>query len=100
MGGFSQGGAVALAASMAEPSSIGGVLMLSTFVASSQLPSGIGSRLPPIHFFHGEADQVVPIDWGKRSYELLQSAGAKVTFQSYPGLVHSSNEQELADIVQ
>merc|ERR1719433_1200144 len=54
--GFSQGGAVAIAASLAEPSNIGGVLMLSTFLASSKLPPGIGSRMPPIHFFHGEAD--------------------------------------------
>ena len=63
LAGFSQGGAVVLEAALSG-TPCGAVLVLSSF---------LGTRLPhkmpqlKVHFFHGEADQVVPLWWGQRS---------------------------------
>lgn len=46
----------------------------------------------PLHFFHGEADPVVPVagvrDWVKR----LQELETKVEYTEYPGVLHNSWE--------
>jgi len=94
--GFSQGGAVALAACAEGLEEIGGVLMLSSFVGSS-LPSG-SCRLPPVKFFHGEADTLVPLWWAQQGFEALKAHGAQATFRSYTGLQHSSCREEMRDI--
>lgn len=47
---------------------------------------------------HGDRDQVVKYEYGKESAETLQSLGYNVSFKTYPGLTHSANAQELADI--
>uniref|UniRef100_A0A7S0FGT1 Phospholipase/carboxylesterase/thioesterase domain-containing protein n=1 Tax=Pyrodinium bahamense TaxID=73915 RepID=A0A7S0FGT1_9DINO len=96
LAGFSQGGAVALAATVGSSCSVGGVLMLSTFVAST-LPERL-EGLPCVHFFHGEDDDMVPITWGRKSCEILQARGVQATFRSYQGLAHSACLEEMQDI--
>eukprot|EP00931_Biecheleriopsis_adriatica_P089409 TRINITY_DN63546_c0_g1_i1.p1 TRINITY_DN63546_c0_g1~~TRINITY_DN63546_c0_g1_i1.p1 ORF type:complete len:295 (-),score=52.16 TRINITY_DN63546_c0_g1_i1:64-948(-) len=96
LAGFSQGGAVALATAFAAPQRLGGVLMLSSFRASS-LPEEVPAGLP-VHFFHGEDDPLVPMDWSKRNCEELRSLGVPGTYRSYPGMAHSSCPEELADV--
>ena len=70
LAGFSQGGAVVLEAAL-NGTPCGAVLVLSSF---------LGSRLPrempelKVHFFHGEADQVVPMWWGQRGRESLEES--------------------------
>jgi len=94
--GFSQGGAVVLAAAVGATFGVGAVLMLSTFLASS-LPKRL-EGLPRVHFFHGKDDPVVPIAWGKKSCKILEERGVRVTFRTYEGLVHSACPQEIKDI--
>ncbi|CAE8609571.1 unnamed protein product, partial [Polarella glacialis] len=99
LAGFSQGGAVVLEAALGESrTAVGGVLVLSSFLGSKLPKSGSAEALPPVHFFHGEADPVVPMDWGQRSFSLVQAAGAGATFRSYPDMQHSLCQNELHDI--
>jgi len=97
LAGFSQGGAVVLGAALGPNApAVRAVLVLSSFLgcALSEVPTSA----PAIHFFHGEADPVVPMDWGHRSYETLKMAGLSPTFRSYAGMQHSACAEELQDI--
>lgn len=104
LAGFSQGGAVVLEAALGQvlngkvdSVNVGGVFVLSSFVGTT-LPLTLRSPLPAVHFFHGEADAVVPLDWGRRSVNVLQKLGLKPSFKSYPGMQHSACMEEIADI--
>ena len=54
----------------------------------------------PVLMCHGEADLVVPYQYGKMSYELLKSAHKDITLKSYPGMGHTSSLPEIFDIIQ
>ncbi|CAJ1392086.1 unnamed protein product [Effrenium voratum] len=94
LAGFSQGGAVVLEAAL--KGEVKTVLVLSSFLGS-RWPRQLEDP-PEVHFFHGEADPVVPIDWGMRSLKKLKASGVKVSFTSYEGMQHSACAQELEDI--
>eukprot|EP00933_Yihiella_yeosuensis_P027939 TRINITY_DN2174_c2_g3_i2.p1 TRINITY_DN2174_c2_g3~~TRINITY_DN2174_c2_g3_i2.p1 ORF type:complete len:321 (-),score=67.00 TRINITY_DN2174_c2_g3_i2:288-1250(-) len=103
LAGFSQGGAVVLDAALGFGSSadspIGGVLVLSSFVGT-KLPEKLSESALEVHMFHGEADPVVPLKWGQRSFDTLKDAGISATFNTYPGLQHSACFEELSDIAK
>ena len=99
IGGFSQGGAVALHVAMRIPEPIGAVI-----VGSSWLPlrddypasKGAGADATPFLLCHGDADQVVPHKWGLHSSDKLKELGIKsVTFETYNGMPHSACDAEL-----
>ncbi|MCK5145915.1 alpha/beta hydrolase [bacterium] len=46
--------------------------------------------LTPVHFFHGEADLVVPIHNANTAYVTFNAAGAAVALTVYPGLTHET----------
>lgn len=55
----------------------------------------------PILLCHGDSDPIVHPRYGKATFEKLESFGYKyVTYKTYPGLVHSANDQEMLDIAQ
>ncbi|CAJ1338518.1 unnamed protein product [Effrenium voratum] len=89
LAGFSQGGAVVLEAAL--KGEVKTVLVLSSFLGS-RWPRQLEDP-PEVHFFHGEADPVVPIDWGMRSLKKLKASGVKVSFTSYEGMQHSACAQ-------
>lgn len=102
--GFSQGGAVALDAALHCQVSLGGVLMLSSFLASSLKPRSRSGTFdtccPRVDFFHGEADSLVPIPWAREGRMGLEQAGVKTSFRSYPRLRHAACLEEMDDIMR
>jgi len=98
--GFSQGGAVALDAALHCRLRLGGVLMLSSFVASSLTTrSTLVESSPRVDFFHGEADSLVPISWAREGRLELEQAGLKTSFRSYPRLQHAACLEEMDDVM-
>lgn len=97
LAGFSQGGAVVLSAALDGAVSVGAVLVLSSFLGSKL---GADHLRPPVHFFHGDADGVVPAYWGRESYDAVRGMGISATFRSYSGMAHSACPEELGDILQ
>eukprot|EP00128_Syssomonas_multiformis_P018896 Colp12_sorted_trinity150504_noHs@8482 len=100
VGGFSQGGAVALYTGFTSERKLGGIIALSTYMPLRQsfqeLPAT--NKDTPVLMCHGDDDQVVAYSWGKLSAELLLKLGSKLTFKTYPDLQHGADPEELKDI--
>eukprot|EP00124_Ichthyophonus_hoferi_P004819 Ihof_evm1s587 gene=Ihof_evmTU1s587 len=93
LGGFSQGGAIALYAGMSCDKPLAGIGLLSTWVPlRSEWPGMIHqkNKKTPIFMAHGDADQVVPYSWGVMSCEFLNQLGLDITFKSYKRMQHSA----------
>ncbi|KAM6532956.1 hypothetical protein FALCPG4_005993 [Fusarium falciforme] len=54
----------------------------------------------PVFMGHGQKDQDVECQHGRRAVELLERMGVPVEFNTYPGLAHWYNSDMLQDIVQ
>jgi phospholipase/carboxylesterase len=98
--GFSQGGAIALQASLRYPQRLGGVMALSTYlplkdsVAAEASPA---NKSVPILMCHGLRDPMIAAAIGKASRDQLVSLGYTVEWQSYP-MEHSVCMEEVVDI--
>ena len=98
--GFSQGGAIALQASLRYPQRLGGVMALSTYlplndtVAAEAAPA---NKDVPILMCHGLRDPMVPATLGKASRDLLTGLGYQVEWQSYP-MEHQVCMEEVLDV--
>ena len=100
LGGFSQGGAIALYTALNTELRLGGVVALSCWVPlHKQLNQAeIVNKDTPVLQAHGDADQVVPHKWGQLSSQMVKSVLTKHNFRTYQGLPHSSNAQEMDDV--
>lgn len=47
---------------------------------------------------HGDCDPIVPYKMGQMTAHLLKSFMKNVDFRSYPGLMHTSSDEELRDL--
>ncbi|XP_050301660.1 acyl-protein thioesterase 1 [Anthonomus grandis grandis] len=100
IGGFSQGGALALYTALTYPKKLAGVVALScwlplrkSFPAAKKCPDDI-----PIFQCHGDCDPVVPYKWGQMTASALKPLLKNTDFKSYRGLMHSSSDEEMRDI--
>ncbi|PWW78473.1 Phospholipase/carboxylesterase [Tuber magnatum] len=102
LGGFSQGGAVALLAGLTFKHKLGGIVGLSTWLPLHQKFESLVSeenKETDIFQAHGELDRVVRYSWGKRTKEFLRDKlGHNVKWHSYPRLDHSADPQEISDM--
>ena len=98
LAGFSQGGAVAYEASLSFDKPLGGLVAMSTYLATadSLVRHGANAALPMM-VLHGSRDTVVPELLGTRAYEQLKLWGYAPQFHSYP-MEHSVCAVEIADI--
>ena len=100
LAGFSQGGAIALAATVRSNAPLAGTIALSCYLplaGVSESEIGAGARKIPIFMAHGSHDQVVPQALGERSREWLREAGFKVDWHTYP-MQHSLSGDEIHDL--
>ncbi|XP_020779307.2 lysophospholipase-like protein 1 [Boleophthalmus pectinirostris] len=95
VGGFSMGGAMALHLACRFHPDVAGVFALSSFLNKDSVAyrvveerCGSGLPVPELLQCHGTSDELVLHQWGQDTSALLQKAGMKCTFHSYPGLYH------------
>lgn len=83
--GFSQGGAVAYEAALSYAKSLGGLLVLSSYLATgdSLVRASANSALPVL-IQHGVQDPVVPEVLGQRAEAQLKAWGYPVSYERYP----------------
>ncbi|CAH1773991.1 unnamed protein product, partial [Owenia fusiformis] len=100
VGGFSQGGAVALYSALTTDKPLAGILGLSTWLPlHKSFPQGCkGNKATPILQCHGKSDPVVPFTMGNMTADLLKSFTSNHELKSFNGLGHSSSPQEMQDV--
>eukprot|EP00913_Durusdinium_trenchii_P001239 g1142.t1 len=96
VGGFSQGGCVAVRAALSFPdASLGGAVAASTFLSMSRSPEAV-SIAEPNRPDAGNADGAVPSLAGKQLVEQLRNQGVPAEFKSYPTMGHAYCPEEPA----
>ncbi|KAF1977665.1 acyl-protein thioesterase 1 [Bimuria novae-zelandiae CBS 107.79] len=100
IGGFSQGGAMALLSGITYKEPLGGIFGLSCYLLLHKkikdlIPENNPNQNTPIFMGHGDKDQVVAHKYGTMSAEALKEMKYDVTFNTYKGLPHSADDEEL-----
>ena len=100
LAGFSQGGAIALAAGVRREAALGGLVALSTYLpmasttAAEATKAGLGT---PVFMAHGQLDPVVPESLGQRSRVALEGLGMAIDWHVY-AMPHSVCAEEIRDL--
>jgi phospholipase/carboxylesterase len=101
LAGFSQGGAIVLAAGIARAHPLAGLVALSTYLpmapAQAQAALVPGAARPPVFMAHGQFDPVVPFAGGETSAAALKQFGFDVQWHRYP-MQHSVCAEEIRDL--
>lgn len=100
LAGFSQGGAIALAAGIRRNTPLAGLVALSTYLPMA--PRAREDLQPqavrqPLFMAHGSQDPVVPPQAGERSAALLRELGFDVEWHRYP-MAHAVCADEIRDL--
>lgn len=100
LGGFSQGGALALYAGLTYTKPLAGIIGLSCWLPIHKSFPGAKKvdNTVPIFQCHGDVDPVVPYKLGQLSHLTLKTFMTNAQFTTYNGLSHSSSDQELDDM--
>ncbi|PAA61157.1 hypothetical protein BOX15_Mlig001722g1 [Macrostomum lignano] len=111
LGGFSQGGALALYAGLAGGLScrLAGLVGLSCYLPLMEqadgktecgVASGSGQSQPPVFLAHGDADEVVLPERSRTAGQLMREklGVTDLRYHVYPGLEHCNGNQEMADL--
>jgi phospholipase/carboxylesterase len=100
LAGFSQGGAIALAAGLRREQPLLGLVALSTYLPlaaetlAEATPQGLAT---PLFMAHGTQDPVVPLVAGQKSAEALKALGMDASVRRYP-MPHSVCAEEIRDL--
>jgi len=101
LAGFSQGGAVTLAAGIARAQPLAGLIALSTYLpmaaAQAQAMLQPQAASQPVFMAHGQFDPVVPYAGGEMSAAALRAMGFAVQWQRYP-MQHAVCADEIRDL--
>jgi phospholipase/carboxylesterase len=87
LAGFSQGGALTLHTALRFPHKLAGIIALSTYLPLHDdylVERHDANKGTPVMMVHGTFDPVVPIEFGKHSYEFLKSQGQTIEWTDYP----------------
>uniref|UniRef100_A0A7E4W3G7 palmitoyl-protein hydrolase n=1 Tax=Panagrellus redivivus TaxID=6233 RepID=A0A7E4W3G7_PANRE len=87
---ISQGGALALTAGLTYPSKLAGIIGIGCFVMRKDtLASRITvNRETPVQLIHGDEDEVVPIQYGTKTFDFLKQLGINVKMHASPEAGH------------
>ena len=100
LAGFSQGGAIALAAGVRRATPLAGLIALSTYLPDAQAATAEktgAATAQPVFMAHGASDPVIPLMYAEQSAQLLQTLGFDVDWHRYP-MAHQVCAEELRDL--
>jgi phospholipase/carboxylesterase len=99
--GFSQGAMMSYELALRAPEKVGGIAALSGKilpVLRNELKNTQGFGNLAVFIGHGTADQRIPLAGATQADEFLRQHGLQAVMRTYPGLTHSINLQEIADL--
>ena len=101
LAGFSQGGAITLAAGITRSRPLAGLIALSTYLpmtpAQAQAALKPEAASQPVFMAHGQFDPVVPYAGGDMSANALRALGFEVEWHRYP-MQHAVCAEEIRDL--
>ncbi len=100
LAGFSQGGAITLAAGLRRETPLAGLIALSTYLpdADHAAPQATAAALTqPVFMAHGSFDPVIPLALAEHSRQRLQQAGMQVQWHAYP-MAHQVCAEQIRDL--
>lgn len=99
IGGFSQGGCVALAAALTYKKQLGGCVAVSSWYPRgvADEPSEANKQLPVL-LCHGDRDPIAKVEWSTKSFDYLQQLGLPTLGNIYPEIGHEFSPSEVLDM--
>ncbi len=100
VGGFSQGGAVALYTALTGPKRVAAAIGLSTYLPlAHRFAEGLPhiNDVTPVFLGHGTDDTMIPYPFAQRTHTVLGSHGIAAEFHTYP-IGHSVSDAEIGDL--
>ncbi|WP_445752791.1 alpha/beta hydrolase, partial [Polaribacter sp.] len=83
--GFSQGAILSYSLSFFYPNKVQHVVALSGYINQELLPKEISKEIKTDYYCsHGTVDQVLPIEWARKSSPFLKSLGLENSYFEYP----------------
>ncbi|WP_179008277.1 alpha/beta hydrolase [Winogradskyella forsetii] len=85
--GFSQGTILSYAVALTYPEKVKNIIALSGYINVDILPEAIEpSDVAHLNFFcsHGSVDQVIPVDWAKKTPAFLEALNINHVYKEYP----------------
>lgn len=85
--GFSQGTILSYAVALSYPEKINNVIALSGYINLDIITDGFEKKdLSKLNFYcsHGSLDQVIPIEWARRTPEILKHLKVKHVYEEFP----------------
>ena len=94
--GFSQGAVMALGAQALRPDSVAGVIALSGYFPIEVEPEAGNPVGRPAFVAHGVDDDIIPVEAGRRTRDLLERHGVDLTYREYR-MAHQVSAEEMAE---
>ena len=85
--GFSQGTILSYAVALNYPKKVKNVVALSGYINEDLLPDSIEEiQVAHLNFFcsHGSVDQVIPVDWARKTPAILKALAINYVYNEYP----------------
>jgi len=85
--GFSQGSILSYAVALSYPEKIKNVIALSGYVNQGIIKNGFEkNEFSKLKFYcsHGSADQVIPVDWARKTKPFLDQLGIENSYSEFP----------------
>ena len=94
--GFSQGAVMSLGVQALRSDSVAGVIALSGYFPIEVEPEAGNLVGSPAFVGHGVHDDIIPVEAGRRTRDLLERHGVDLTYREYP-MAHQVSAEEMAD---
>ncbi|WP_338374992.1 alpha/beta fold hydrolase [uncultured Flavobacterium sp.] len=98
--GFSQGAILSSAVALSYPEKINRVVALSGYLNTEIATEDyLKNNITKVKFFvsHGTVDQVIPVDWARKTKPVLENLGIDVVYNEYP-IGHGVSPQNFYDL--
>ena len=85
--GFSQGTILSYSVALTYPKKVKNIVALSGYINEAILPNNLNQEnLKHLDFYcsHGSVDQVIPVDWARKTIDFLNKFGIKHCYSEFP----------------
>ncbi|XP_053695463.1 lysophospholipase-like protein 1 [Sabethes cyaneus] len=106
VGGFSMGGALSLHTAYHLNRDLLGVFAISSFLNTGSIVYDslecvtAEEKIPELLMFHGEKDELVPIEWGQTTFNELTKLGVRGKFVPHRSAYHEIKKDQLEQVIE